>query len=367
MKAREIFLKTMPFVWAKLILWLITIVASIIWFAILALIATAANNGSVTFFIVILWLGGTRLAHFILMRYFGYLIKAGHIAVITEAVVTGQVPENQIEYGKKMVTERFATANIYFLIDNLVSGAVKQLQRVVGKVGDFLKFIPGIGIITNIAQFFLEISLGYIDECCLGYTFYNNSQSAFKSAADGVVVYAQNWKKLLANAAKTMVKVLAMMLVVVIVFSLIFSAILGLFTKLAIVGFAAFIFACFAAMAVKSAFLDSYILVETMAVYMQIAPETVITFNLYEKLCGMSKKFKQLFDKARSEQPIEPQPQAAGAGAGYADASFTDASGGGAENAFPSGANSAQTVFCVHCGNKLAGGVKFCGNCGNPV
>ena len=385
----------MPFVWAKLILWLITIVASIIWFAILALIATAANNGGVTFFIVILWLGGTRLAHFILMRYFGYLIKAGHIAVITEAVSTGQIPENQIDYGKKMVVERFATANVYFLIDNLVSGAVKQLQRVVGKIGDFLKFLPGIGIITNIAQFFLEISLGYIDECCLGYTFYNKDQSAFKSAADGVVIYAQNWKKLLANAAKTMVKVLAMMLVVVIIFSLIFSAILNLFTKLAIVGIAAFIFACFAAMAVKSAFLDSYILVETMVVYMQIAPETVITFNLYEKLCGMSKKFRDLFDKARAEQPIQPQPAVAGAGAGYggagyADTNYTDVQTGGTQQggnvygapdggvqndapfndraaAAPGAAVDAKPAFCTNCGSKVSGGVKFCGNCGKPV
>ena len=44
---------------------------------------------------------------------------------------------------------------------------------------------------------FLDISLGYVDECCLGYTFYHPAQNPYKSAADGVIIYFQNWKTLL--------------------------------------------------------------------------------------------------------------------------------------------------------------------------
>jgi hypothetical protein len=58
------------------------------------------------------------------------LIKAGHIAVITEAVTTGKVPKNQVAYGKERVKERFVTANVYFLIDKLVGAAVRQIQRI---------------------------------------------------------------------------------------------------------------------------------------------------------------------------------------------------------------------------------------------
>ena len=39
---------------------------------------------------------------------------------------------------------------------------------------------------------FLDISLGYVDECCLGYTFYHPAQNPYKSAADGVIIYFQN-------------------------------------------------------------------------------------------------------------------------------------------------------------------------------
>lgn len=79
-------------------------------------------------------------------------------------------------------------------MDKLVAGAVKQVQRGIGKAADFLDFIPGLSAVAGLAQYFVELSLGYVDECCLGYTFYQEDESAFKSAADGVVIYAQNWK-----------------------------------------------------------------------------------------------------------------------------------------------------------------------------
>jgi len=299
------------------------------------------------------------------MRYFGYLVKAGHIAVIAEAVVTGKIPDNQIAYGKNMVIERFATANVFFLIDGLVSGAVKQLQRVVGRVGNLLKFVPGMKLLADMAKFFIEISLGYVDECCLGYTFYNKGQGAFKSAMDGVVIYFQNWKKLLANAAKTMFKVILAIVVMTVVFIFLFISVVNLFMQgNTIATLVAVIFAFMLALAVKSAFMDSYILVQTMSIYMQVAPETEISFNLYDKLCGMSKKFRSLFNKAKEESPITPQPAAAGAY--YTDAGAgINGFGGQAAAGAPSG--SAKNVFCTNCGTKVPENVRFCGNCGKPV
>ena len=42
-------------------------------------------------------------------------------------------------------------------------------------------------------------------------------------------------------------------------------------------------------------------LIKMMYSYMEVAPQTVISFDLYEKLCGLSKSFKKLFDKARTQ------------------------------------------------------------------
>ncbi|MDR1117566.1 MAG: zinc ribbon domain-containing protein [Oscillospiraceae bacterium] len=345
MKAGEIFSKTMPFVWAKLLLGLAAVAISAVLFGILMGLAWLFNNGNVGLIFLAIWLGAVGVVRFVLMRYVGYMVKAGHIAVMTEAVTTGRIPDDQVAYGKQMVTERFATSNIYFAVDSLVSGAVKQIQRGIGKLGNALDFIPGMGAVTGLAQFFIEISLGYIDECCLGYTFYKKEQGAFKSAADGVVIYAQNVKALLASAAKTMVMVVLAMAGIT----------LGLFIVLGLIfrlfhwsGWVAFIISLLIAWAIKFAFIDSMILARSMVSYMEVAPSTVITFDLYGKLCGLSSKFKELFNKGESEAPA---PQTAYAAPG----GYTAPAGTAPED---------KPVFCGECGAKNERGAKFCGSCG---
>jgi hypothetical protein len=304
MEARKIFQRTLPFVWAKLLLSLITIGISVVIFAILAGISYLFKSGGVTVLMFFIWIGAIGVVRFVIMHYFGYLVKAGHIAVITEAVTTGHIPDDQVAYGKKLVTERFATSNVYFAVDKLVSGAVRQIQRTVEKVGSALDFIPGIGTVTSLANTFVGISLGYIDECCLGYTFYLKEQGAFKSAADGVAIYAQNWKKLLKDAAKTMLIVVAAMTLIVLAAFLVFGLV---FRLLHWSGFIAFVISCLFAWAIKYAFIDSYILVKMMTSYMEAAPTTQITFDLYSKLCGLSGKFKELFNRGKEEQPATVQ------------------------------------------------------------
>ena len=314
MKAGELFSKTMPFVWAKLLLGLLTVVVSAVLFGILFGIAVLFSSGTVSIVMIIIWLGLTGVVRFVILHYFGYLVKAGHIAVLAEAVTTGHVPSDQVAYGKQCVKERFVTANVFFAIDKLVSGAVKQIQKGIGKLGNVFKFIPGMKYVTNLAQFFVEISLGYVDECCLGYTFYRREQGAFKSAADGVVIYAQNWKKLLANAAKTMLMVILGMAGITLVLFFVFIALFRAFSWQNL-EWLSIVISLLIALAVKSAFFDSFILVRTMVAYMEVAPTTVITYDLYGKLAGLSSQFKKLWNKGQQEQPMQ-QPAYAGAGGG---------------------------------------------------
>ncbi len=330
MTSKQLFSKTMPFVWAKLALGGVTVLISAVLLAILMGLGWLFGDGGmvVTFCI---WVGATGLVRFVIMHYFGYLVKAGHIAVIAEACLTGRVPADQIEYGKAAVTARFATSNVYFAVDKLVTGAVKEIQKGIGKLGTALDFIPGMGAITGAAQFFVSISLGYIDECCLGWTFRNKQQGAFKSAADGVVIYAQNWKVLLKDAAKTMLKVCIGTVVIALV---IFVPIGLLFKLLKWSGLFAFLLACLVAWVVKYAVMDSYIMIQMMASYMAVAPQTVITFDLYSRLSGISGSFKELYSKGQAEAP-QPVAQPA-----------------------------AKPVFCGQCGAKNEPGTRFCGSCG---
>lgn len=351
MNSGELFRKTMPFCVAKLVVGAVTVLASVVLLLILMGIGWLFGESGMGFAILI-WIGATGVIRLAIMHYFGYLIKAGHIAVIAEAVTTGKVPNNQVEYGKEKVKKRFATSNIYFAVDKLVTGSVKQIQRGIEKLGNKLDFIPGMESLTGLVNFFVELSLGYIDECCLGYTFYKEEQGAFKSACDGVVIYAQNIKELLKNAAKTMLKVLGFMAIVVLV---VFVPIGLLFKILHWNSFIAFLLAIFVAWVVKFAFLDSYILCQTMTSYMSLAPNTQITFDLYDKLSKISQSFKKLYNEGKKEVTT--------AVAGVASAA-------NANTATPQTANVAvegNVIFCGHCGAKNQAGAGFCGSCGQKI
>ncbi|WP_027398923.1 zinc ribbon domain-containing protein [Anaerovorax odorimutans] len=349
MNAKQIFQKTMPFNMAKLALGIATVLLSAILFAILMGIGWLFGEGGmgITF---IIWLCGTGVIRFIIMHYMGYLIKAGHVAVITEAVTTGKIPNNQVKYGKQMVTERFVTSSVYFIVDKLVTGSVKQIQRGVGKVGEAFDFIPGMGAITGLAQFFVSISLGYIDECCLGYTFYKKDKSEFQSAADGVVIYAQNWEILLKSAAKTMLKVLLLMLIIALA---VFLPVGLLFKLLHWSPLVAFLLACLIAWTIKFAFIDSYIMIQMMTSYMQVAPTTHITFDLYQKMCGISSKFKELLNKAQRDKPTN-QSSSAGTDINTINESLQQTA-------------KAKPIFCGKCGTENEHGTKFCGSCGEKL
>lgn len=348
MKAKDIYFKTMKFVWMKLGLGALTILLSGVWFGILFGLNYLLNNQGFFWISIILWLAGTGAINSLLNHYIGYLVKAGHVAIIAQAVTTGQIPDNQFQVAKQMVTSRFATSNVYFVIDKLVNGAVNQLNSGLQKVDNLLGNVPGLSTIISILQLFIKIALGYVDECCLGYTFYKTEDTAYKSAADGVVIYFQNWKTLLKNAAKTTA--------IVIVFTFLawllpFILIGALANALSFSLWIAVIAALMIALAAKNAFIDSFMLVEMMTSYMKVAPSTQITYDLYGKLCKLSKKFKDLFGKAQEEQPnlqasmmSQQVPVAATINANQQQ-------------------NNAR--YCIHCGALVQG--QFCTQCGNRI
>lgn len=352
MKAGDVYRRTMQFCWLKLLVGIAHIVVAGILFAILAGLSVLFKSQGVSVIMFIIWLSLLGVINFIFKHYLGYLLKAGHVAVIACSFRDGQTPEDPFRTGVRMVKQRFATTNVYFVIDKLVAGAVKQLQNAFGKLTNMLGGVPGIDAINKLGKMFIDISLGYVDECCLGYTFYNDKQNVYKSAADGVVIYAQNWKTLLKSAAVTMFVVLLAIVVVTIVAMLFFGVIFRLtgFTTEGS-GIVGFVLGLLTAFSVKYAFIDTWIMVKMMSSYMAVAPTTQITFDLYGKMRGMSSKFGELMKKAGNEPAPAPQtvqpvtiPQT--------------------EIPTPP---SLDTVTCPQCGATLAPEVKFCGKCGTRI
>lgn len=300
MSVGQIYGKTLKFVWLKLGLGAVITVASVLLLALFLGISALMDNPAVMAILFFVWLGLTCGIYRLAMHYVGYLIKAAHIAVISQAVTTGTIPENMFEVGKDMVKERFGATNVYFVIDGLVSGAVKQLQNVVGKIDKIFGNIPGVSAIVSFVQLFIGIALGYIDECCLGYTFYKKEDGAFKASCDGVAVYFQNAKHLLKSALVTTLIVMGATLLAWLVPFLVIGAICSL---LDVSWWISALISIMIAAMLKAAFVDSFMMVKTMVAYMEVAPSTEITVDIYGKLCKISSKFKKLFNKAQEETP----------------------------------------------------------------
>lgn len=256
MKANEVYAKTMKFVWLKLALGMAVILASVLPGAIMFGIA-AAIGGETFGIMLFLWMLITVGGFGTVQHFLGYVLKAGHVAAVTEIVKTGNVPEDVFKYGTDIVKQKFPTAAAYYALDSLMTGAVNQINKGIDVVGNLLGKIPGMENIVGFLKTFVNIALGNVDECCLAYTFYKEEQSAFKSAAgaSGVVAFGIGC-------------ILAILISIV----------------------------------VKSAFVDSYTMVSMIHSYMQVAPTTEITFDLYSKLCGLSAKFKSLFEKGQEKQ-----------------------------------------------------------------
>lgn len=300
MKANEVFRKTIKFVWMKLALGGCAIAFSLVLGLVLAGVSAMDQNGVVGVYALMIWFVLSVAAVGVSQYYLGYLLKAGHIAVVTSLVTTGSLPENFFEYGLGMVKKKFATAAAYFAVDRLVSGAVKQINGGLDIVGSVLSKIPGMDSAVSFAKSFVNIALGNVDECCLAYTFYREEQSAFKSAADGVVIYFQNWKVVLKDALKT---AFLAFIVSAAAGLLLFVVMLGALSILGMPGlgvfFVALMLTLMIVLIVKSAVMDSYTMVCMVCSYMQVAPTTELTFDLYDKLCTLSSKFRNLFQRTK--------------------------------------------------------------------
>ena len=195
----------------------------------------------------------------------------------------------------------------------------------------------------------IGVALKYVDECCIGWIFYNEDtgQSATKGAIDGVVIYVQNWKRVLGDALKiTMLAILLTFGILALILFLMF-AFLDFYALGLHLVFAIFVIAT----TLKKALIDSWVMIKMLSGYMEVAPQTELTFDIYTKLSGISPAFKEMCAQAGDEIG-----RTANTGTGEVSGPV-GAAGGVRQLAF----------FCGECGSRNDHGTKFCGDCGTAI
>jgi len=301
MSTSSIFMRTLPYVLMRLVAYAIFGLVALLVIGFMAFLGYLATRlfkeaGGAVFVILliaigILW-GLKRLAE----RYVLYLIKAGHVAVITELVQKGALPAgvNQVAYGKDKVLKHFATTSVLVGVDALVAGSVRQILRWLTRLGSFLAVIPGAKLLLSFAYRVLSLAGNYIDEAVLSYILIHEDQNVWRAAADGVVLYAQSWKKILWRAVGVVLIVMTSWLVI---FLVSFLALLPLASLAGrgkpglplFLGFVAFVAAWLIANVAKWALVDPFATVAMIVAYNEAVREQTPSYDLYNTLAGVSR------------------------------------------------------------------------------
>ncbi len=336
--------KTLPFLWIRLGSYLVLGVALGVYFGVLGGVAWLLGRlwaplGFLVFLIAFVGaIGVVRWAS----RYYFYLLKAAHTAVMTEFITQGRGPQgSQVAYGKEQVMTRFRDTSILFAVDVLVDGIVKAIVRTFTRIAGILP-IPGIQGIGRLIERVAVMSTTFIDEAVLSRAYKEREQNVWKVAQDGVVLYAQAWKPILANAV-----VLALIGYVEFVLFLIVLGLPAVAIGAALPGLrlALGIGVIIGAWMLKLALADAFSLAATLIAYHRATEGLAVDEEWKAKIAGVSNKFQELGRKAaeavraspggaESQRPAPPTG-AATAAAGADPAARGSASPGGGATALP--------------------------------
>ena len=233
---------------------------------------------------------------YFLREYILYIVKAGHIAVLVELLDGRDVPQGQgqINYATEIVRAHFAETNVLFGVDLLVRGVLAAILGLIQGIASFLP-IPGLQNVVALVRAFLRVAVGLMDEVVLGYLFRTRAVNPWQGAQTALVLYAQNYKVMLKNAAWLTV-IMYVLSFVVFLLMLAPAAALVWFIPNAW-GAGGFVFAILFAWAVKAALIEPFAIAAMMEVYFRVIEGQTPDPQWDERIGQVSRKFRELKDK----------------------------------------------------------------------
>ena len=290
--------KTLPFIWIRLGSYLLLGLGLGLYFGVVGGLAWLLGQlwAPLGFILFLIGIGGAFGIVRWVTRYYFYLLKAAHTAVMTEFIVHGKGPDGgQVAHGRAAVTERFKDTSIMFAVDVLVDGIVKRIVRSVVRIASILP-IPGIDSLGKLLERVAIASSTYVDESILSRAYAKREQNVWAVAHDGVVLYAQAWKPIVANAVVLSLIGYVEFFVLLVILGLPALAINAVIPAL---GPALAIFVFLAAWMIKLAVADAWSLAATLLAYHRTTLEMTPDPEWVARLEGMSDKFKELGRKAK--------------------------------------------------------------------
>ena len=256
----------------------------------------------------------------VLLRWVSYRYKAGQIAMMTRGVTEGELPEDVIGEGKKIVSERFKTVAAFFAVTGIIKGVFREIGRGITKVGESIGGDTGNAIGSAVSSV-IDVIVAYLCDCCLGWVFYRKDVKAAKATCEGAVLFFKHWKTLAKNMARVFVfGAVSLLLIGGLFFGiafLVFSRFPAFFEMLAkeiaeegvekaeflkdpkmLMIAAAALVGVIVWSFLHSVFIRPYVLVGVLRNYMAAGIDDIPAESSFAALDGKSKKFRKLHAEA---------------------------------------------------------------------
>lgn len=239
--------------------------------------------------------GVTAATLYLLREYILYLVTAGHVAVMVEALEGRPLPESQVAFARRTVEARFAEASVLFALDQLIKGVAQGITRLVQGVLSLLP-VPGLQGATGLLRAYLRVAVGLVDEVILAHAIRTEADNPWISARDALVLYAQNARPMLLNAAWLTLFVYVLSFVVFLVMLAPAAALVALYPGAWSAG--GVVFALIFAWAAKRAVMDPFAIACLIQVYFALTRGQEPNPDWTAKLDNVSEQFRTLGERA---------------------------------------------------------------------
>lgn len=263
---------------------------------------------AIVFFIIAIVAPGAVLAF--ARRYVLYLVQGAHIAVVTELLIRGQVPDGkgQVEYGRGLVKELFRDVSILFALDRLIDGVVKRITRRFVRLVDVLPLGGGASQVARWAAAIVNRSMSYVDEAILSLTLARGERNVWRSARHGLILYAQSYKPVLGAAVRIWLLgraiFVAVLVLVAIPGAMLLGNVEGLFVVVLVVGFV-----LLASLLVRAVF-EPFAMVYILVTYHRAIEGVEVNAEWDRRLQSVSGGFREIVGQAQQASPdVDPLDQ----------------------------------------------------------
>ncbi len=239
---------------------------------------------------------------YVLREYLLYVVKAGHIAVLVELMAGDALPggKGQIQHAGSVVKARFGQASVLFAVDQLIKGVLRTITGMFRTLFRLLP-VPGARQFLRIVEGFLRMAVGFIDEVILAYCIRTQADNAWQASREALVMYGQNARPMLKNAAW----------LTLIVYGLAFLIFLVMLAPAALVAYlipggwsaTGVVVALIFAWSVKAALLEPFAVTCMMQAYFKVIEGQEPDPEWDARLEGMSKTFRRLKERAGQAEP----------------------------------------------------------------